>query len=92
MRSASQAPACALDSERFAACVTHSWAWAWPCTGGNQSVIYGNDVEGTLLEIDSAVKDNPWAPMRISLHGKFRLRPTSPRRVTRPCARIAVSL
>ena len=39
------------------------------CTGGDQSVIYGNDVEGSLLEHDDAVKDNPWAPMRISLHG-----------------------
>jgi hypothetical protein len=40
------------------------------CAGGTQTVIYGNDVEGTLLENDDAVKDNPWAPMRISLHGE----------------------
>lgn len=45
---------------------------------GNQSVIYGNDVEGTLLELDPHVKDNPWAPMRISLH------PDSPIRCARP--------
>ena len=41
---------------------------------GNQTVIYGNDVEGTLLENDSGVKDNPWAPMRISLHADSPIR------------------
>eukprot|EP01048_Picozoa_sp_COSAG05_P016683 COSAG05_NODE_2181_length_3431_cov_16.118697_5_plen_244_part_00 len=35
---------------------------------GGQHVIYGNDVEGTLLEHDEGVKNNLWAPMRISLH------------------------
>ena len=37
-------------------------------------MIYGNDVEGTLLEGDEAVKDNPWAPMRISLHADSPIR------------------
>ena len=40
---------------------------------GNQHVVYGNDVEGTLLEHDKHVvagapmNRNPWCPMNIAL-------------------------
>ena len=40
---------------------------------GNQHVVYGNDVEGTLLEHDkhvvagAPINRNPWCPMNIAL-------------------------
>ena len=41
---------------------------------GNQSVVYGNDVEGTLLDHDEKMRDNSWCPMKIALEPNCPIR------------------